>query len=212
MATEVSDLFKANIGAYIKKYKRELCENKIVVENGKAEAAQPTALITNSRNINKNTWKELKNTFNIDESAFMKLNIIPLMPALMCHENSKFLARLNSDIMPILGFNITAGSDGKFLAIELHSVVLYKGAYYDITKDFFDESFKYFMPIVNYTGDYMVPVISYRAMGECGFANGYIYNKKHHVNGRHKYNCPTNQTFENLKKRYDALINLITQL
>jgi hypothetical protein len=211
MSAEISELFKANIGSYIKKYSRNICENRIIVEKGKAEAAQPRMVVNNSKNINKNTWKELKNTFGINESSFKKLNIIPLMSPLMCHENSKFLARLNSNIMPILGFNITAGSDGKFLALELHSVVQYKGEYYDMTRDFFDESFKYFMPILNYIGDYMIPAISFHTMEEFGFSGGYIYNKKHHVDGSRVYKCPTNQRFDNLKNKYNALIKEITE-
>lgn len=75
-----------------------------------------------------------------------KIEIIPIGLNNQCHRNSLFFGeKLLSK--SIIGFNITACPCGKKVCFELHSVNEYRGVLYDFTKDFNNETEKYFMKL-----------------------------------------------------------------
>jgi type 1 glutamine amidotransferase len=87
------------------------------------------------------------NTTLLNEFIQQRTTIIGIIPIGLnnqCHRNSlKFGKKLRSK--PIIGFNITACPCGRKVCFELHSVNEYRGVLYDFTKDFNNETEKYFM-------------------------------------------------------------------
>jgi hypothetical protein len=74
-----------------------------------------------------------------------KIEITPIGLNNMCHLTSELLCDDKMGITKRLGFNITACPCGKLMSYEIHSVNKCGGQLYDFTKDFNDETHKYFL-------------------------------------------------------------------
>lgn len=74
-----------------------------------------------------------------------KIEITPIGLNNMCHYTSELLCDDAKGITKRLGFNITACPCSKLMIYEIHSVNKYGGQLYDFTKDFNDETKKYFL-------------------------------------------------------------------
>lgn len=91
-----------------------------------------------------------------------KITIIPIGLNNMCHMTSELLCDDAVGITRRLGFNISACPCGKRMSYELHSVNKCNEQLYDFTKDFNDETEKYFLELntnmtakqyINYFGE-----------------------------------------------------------
>ena len=91
--------------------------------------------------------KGVKTKFLISEfqEKTTKLKINPIGLYLMCHQNASVFEDEKEGITKTIGFNITACPCGKYISYELHSVNKINGELYDFTKDFADETEKYFL-------------------------------------------------------------------
>lgn len=76
-----------------------------------------------------------------------KVDIIPIGLNNMCHHTAELLCNDELEITKKIGYNITACPCGKYLSFELHSVNKYQNKLYDFTRDFNDETSKYFMEL-----------------------------------------------------------------
>lgn len=76
-----------------------------------------------------------------------KIDITPIGLNNMCHLTSQFFCDDEKDITSKLGFNLTACPCGKMMSYEIHSVNKIGDKIYDLTKDFNDETSKYFLEI-----------------------------------------------------------------
>lgn len=133
---------------------REKYRNYLFTENGKMDLKDALRL--------KREWKEIQlqqnsayvfNTNNVNIS-FINANlrnkitlikIIPIGVNNLCHTTSKLFCDDRKSITRRLGFNITACPCGKKMCFELHSVNKCGNTLYDFTRDFNDESEKYFL-------------------------------------------------------------------
>jgi hypothetical protein len=88
----------------------------------------------NLSNLHKKIKKETK-----------KLTIIPIGLNNCCHFNSDVFTRCGYE--RVLGFNLTACPCGNNITFEIHSVNKKDGQFFDFTKDFNDETEKYFYPL-----------------------------------------------------------------
>jgi hypothetical protein len=94
------------------------------------------------------------NTASVDTSAFgdefksklSKIEITPIGINNCCHQNADFFSN-ETDFERRSGWNITACKCGRFYSLELHSINKKNGIQYDFTKDFNDETEKYFLEI-----------------------------------------------------------------
>lgn len=77
----------------------------------------------------------------------IRIDIIPIGLNNMCHINSDLFASTGR-FQAVCGLNITACPCGRKMCFELHSVNKREDAYYDFTKDFNEEPYKYFIPLV----------------------------------------------------------------
>jgi hypothetical protein len=81
------------------------------------------------------------------KSKLSKIEIIPIGINNCCHQNADFFSN-ETDFERRTGWNMTACPCGKFCTLELHSInVGEDGVQYDFTKDFNDETEKYFIVI-----------------------------------------------------------------
>jgi len=78
--------------------------------------------------------------------AIKKVKITPIGLNNLCHTNSEILAVLGYS--PVLGYNITACRCGRRISYELHSLSKKNNEFYDFTRDFNDETEKYFLPFI----------------------------------------------------------------
>jgi len=109
----------------------------------------------------KKEWEAVKsqtnyqfNTAAVDTSPFgeefksklSKIAITPIGINNCCHQNADFFSN-ETDFERRSGWNVTACKCGKFYCLELHSINKKDGVQYDFTKDFNDETEKYFLEI-----------------------------------------------------------------
>jgi hypothetical protein len=119
-------------------------------EKGKSLLMQSIALKKEfdkeSTGVCQNT-KDVKTKFLISEfqEKTTKLKINPIGLYLMCHQNAKVFEDEKEGITKTIGFNITSCPCGRYMSYELHSVNKINGELYDFTKDFADETEKYFL-------------------------------------------------------------------
>lgn len=76
-----------------------------------------------------------------------KIDITPIGLNNMCHLSSQFFCDDEKDIKSRFGFNLTACPCGKMMSYEIHSVNKIGDQLYDFTKDFNDETSKYFLEV-----------------------------------------------------------------
>ena len=110
----------------------------------------------------KKMWKEQVadtdfqfNTASINRKKFdaylnekiTKITITPIGLNNMCHSTSQFFCDEAMGITKRIGYNVTACPCGGMMSYELHSVNKCGGQLYDFTKDFNDETDKYFLEI-----------------------------------------------------------------
>jgi hypothetical protein len=88
----------------------------------------------NLSNLHKKIKKETK-----------KLTIIPIGLNNCCHWNSEVFTSCGYE--KVLGFNLTACPCGQNTCFEIHTVNKKDGQFFDFTKDFNDETEKYFYPL-----------------------------------------------------------------
>jgi len=119
--------------------------------------AEGRSMLRQSINIKKQ-WKEQQGDITI-ETAGVKLNLIspvlrkkikkikitPIGLNNQCHRNAQLFNQCGYTSQ--LGFNITACPCGRKIGLELHSVNKKDGVFYDFTRDFNDETEKYFLPL-----------------------------------------------------------------
>jgi hypothetical protein len=101
------------------------------------------------RNITTTSTDGVKLKFinKIFHTKIHKVDIIPIGLNNVCHRNAEFFCDDDLEITKKIGYNITACPCGKCVSFELHSVNKYKNKLYDFTKDFNDETNKYFMEL-----------------------------------------------------------------
>ena len=88
-----------------------------------------------------------------------KLTIIPIGLNNLCHLTSRFLCDETLGITSRIGYNITACPCGCFINYEIHSVNKYNGQLYDFTRDFNDETEKYFLELdTNMSADVFISI------------------------------------------------------
>jgi hypothetical protein len=75
-----------------------------------------------------------------------KVSITPVGLNNLCHDNSRLFAE-EEGITARLGFNITSCPCGRNMTYEIHSVNKINGELYDFTRDFNDETEKYFLEV-----------------------------------------------------------------
>lgn len=80
------------------------------------------------------------------QSKLSKITITPIGINNCCHQNADFFSN-ETDFERRSGWNMTACRCGKFYTLELHSINKLDGVQYDFTKDFNDETEKYFLEI-----------------------------------------------------------------
>jgi hypothetical protein len=73
-----------------------------------------------------------------------KIKITPIGLNNLCHTNAELFQVL--DYSSVLGYNITACRCGRRISYELHSLSKKNNEFYDFTRDFNDETEKYFLP------------------------------------------------------------------
>lgn len=76
----------------------------------------------------------------------IKMEIKPNLQSQMCFQNSQFLEKVYG-WKQVAGFNITSCACGGNMCMEIHSVNEKDGKLVDYTKDFDDETHKWFMPL-----------------------------------------------------------------
>jgi len=76
-----------------------------------------------------------------------KVKIIPIGINNFCHTNADIFADCGLGFTTQLGFNITACPCGRYYSLELHSLNKRDNEYYDFTKDFNNETEKWFIPL-----------------------------------------------------------------
>jgi hypothetical protein len=105
--------------------------------------------VNKKRNIPTTSTDGVKLKFinKIFHTKIHKLDIIPIGLNNNCHRNAEFFCDDDLEITTKLGYNITACPCGKCVSFELHSVNKYKNKLYDFTRDFNDETSKYFMEL-----------------------------------------------------------------
>jgi hypothetical protein len=79
--------------------------------------------------------------------GLVRIDITPIGLNNMCHINSDLFASTGR-FKAVCGLNVTACPCGRRMCFELHSVNKMGGDYYDFTKDFNEETYKYFIPLV----------------------------------------------------------------
>jgi hypothetical protein len=80
------------------------------------------------------------------KSRLTKITITPIGINNCCHQNADFFSN-KTPFERRSGWNMTACPCGKFYTFELHSINKLDGVQYDFTKDFNDETEKYFLEI-----------------------------------------------------------------
>jgi hypothetical protein len=75
-----------------------------------------------------------------------KVAITPVGLNNLCHDNSSLFAK-EEGITARFGFNITSCPCGRKMSYEIHSVNKINGELYDFTRDFNDETEKYFLEV-----------------------------------------------------------------
>lgn len=108
----------------------------------------------------KKTWIESKKHFDCqmatkgvnlkfidDELAerITKMEIIPIGLNNMCHLTTCFFSENQRGFDSRIGLNLMCCPCGKYMAYELHSVNKFQNKLYDFTKDFNEETEKYFL-------------------------------------------------------------------
>jgi len=107
----------------------------------------------------KKEWKKCLATSNIQvetkyvnpkfleiyNSKIYKLEIINIGLNNMCHTNAELFC--DELISKRIGYNITACPCSKLISFEIHSVNKYNNKLYDFTRDFNDETHKYFLDL-----------------------------------------------------------------
>ena len=78
-------------------------------------------------------------------SKITKLTIIPIGLNNLCHRNALIFRKCG--FTNVLGYNLTSCRCGKYMSFELHSASEKDGVLYDLTRDFNDETEKYFLKI-----------------------------------------------------------------
>ena len=97
------------------------------------------------------------------KSRLSKITIIPIGINNCCHQNADFFSN-ETDFGRRTGWNMTACRCGKFYTLELHSInVGEDGVQYDFTKDFNEETQKYFLAI---NKESVMPDTVVRLMGQ----------------------------------------------
>ena len=99
----------------------------------------------NTNNV-KNNWKKIPTCFT-DKLVLTK--IVPIGIPLNCFNNTKVFTQIGFERR--LGFTTTCCPCATTCLMELHSVNYKDGVYYDFTKDFCNETEKFFYPIENET-------------------------------------------------------------
>jgi hypothetical protein len=109
----------------------------------------------------KREWRQLQNntdvTYNTENvkltkidprinSKMTKIEIITIGLNNMCHETAE-LVRKELGLKKRLGYTVTACPCGRRYSMELHSVNQHNGTLYDFTRDFADETSKWFYEI-----------------------------------------------------------------
>ena len=89
---------------------------------------------------------KLKIMNDVLRSKIQKIKITPIGLNNQCHRNSTLFTQ-NCGYTSQLGFNVTACPCGRKICLEIHSVNEKNGVLYDFTKDFNDETDKYFLPL-----------------------------------------------------------------
>jgi hypothetical protein len=80
------------------------------------------------------------------KSRLTKIEITPIGINNCCHQNTDFFCN-EAPFDRKSGWNMTSCPCGRFYSFELHSVNEYNGVLYDFTKDFNEETSKYFIEI-----------------------------------------------------------------
>jgi hypothetical protein len=75
------------------------------------------------------------------------IEITPIGLNNMCHITSDLFAKKKEGVKKILGYNITACPCGRLMSMEIHSVNKIGDKLYDFTRDFNDETSKYFIEL-----------------------------------------------------------------
>jgi len=76
-----------------------------------------------------------------------KVKITPIGINNNCHANSDVFADCGLGFSTQLGFNMTSCPCGKYYTMEIHSLNKRRNEYFDFTKDFNNETEKWFIPL-----------------------------------------------------------------
>ena len=204
----LKNLFKSNVMDYINNYKKEILKTSISVDElGRVNKL----LITSTLGVGDVAWETVKSDFGLNKEDFIKINIIPVMKPLLCHINAHFLRSYDHEVKMVYGFNLTSSTEGKFVILELHSVIKYKGVYYDLTTDYNGEKEKFFIPFAEYESESAITSIK-SMMIDMGFNGGIICNKnivKENKPRRIEWKCPTVQNFKNIPGKLNLLNSIV---
>jgi len=181
--TEHIDRIKSSIKEYVKEFRDKIQTVNKTIKNSKGKG-----LMTTTEGVNSNTWSCLEK-HKINKDTCILINVIPILSPLLCHYNSFYIQNLigSNKVNVIVGFNITANKeDGKFVSLELHSVVEIDKKLYDFTRDFNDETQKWFLPIRTIYS--VKKIILFRdLMDYVGHNGGYMYPIQSHSISKKQY-------------------------
>ena len=122
-------------------YMRVMREQKQWVANNQGKVRVDTAGV----NINGRSVKHLLKDADHIFGKPVKVKINPDLQTMMCFQNSQFLEE-NYGWKRVAGFNITACRCGGLICLEIHSLNEKDGKLVDYTKDFDNQTHKWFIP------------------------------------------------------------------
>jgi hypothetical protein len=130
----------------------------------------------------KKQWKLMKQNSDIEVSSngvntsyleginCIRIDIIPIGLNNMCHINADLFSSTGR-FQSVCGFNVTACPCGKLMCFEIHSVNKKEDTYYDFTKDFNEEIYKYFIPLQTSNTDTVMAIRDFIGDGGIFYIN-----------------------------------------
>jgi len=159
---------KKDLKKFIKKYNKWLgtADGKKCFDDAVVLREQGKNPVLKTDGVNQHTLQAVKELFApISSCPPVLIKIVPKCLNNMCFKNADLIME-HTKYKRRSGYNITSCDCGKFVSMEIHSLnEVKKDKFFDLTRDFGGEKYKWFCPIADFDGKYIDIVNCKKQMG-----------------------------------------------